>query len=245
MTESDLIREAAMGSLTSKGADLLKEVEDFSGLRVSFEKHQLPPNEHSSNPFAPATALDHTGATIYVHGTDDKHLFGVPHELLHIRRHWNESVPQLHPKDGDPAKTQIIGGPMNVVEHLTIVPLEHEFGSDNSGYWKSVALHKWETFPWAHLSLAPEKRNNALLGALENLIAPDQEVLDKAASVYTALGIADEAKKFTTKMQSLLTSPPRAFACLARFMKWQTHDLKLVYFDPRSKSYRSEALPKS
>jgi hypothetical protein len=95
---------------------------------VGFERYHFPPRKHSINPDAPATEISHDSATIYIHGTQQRHLFGVPHELLHIRRNWCEGIPQLHPKANDQHQLTLCGNVDNIIEHLVIVPQESEYG---------------------------------------------------------------------------------------------------------------------
>jgi hypothetical protein len=223
----------------------LDQIESYAGQPVGFAPYRFPRQQNSVNPDAPATEISHDGATIYVHGTEQRHLFGVPHELLHIRRNWCEGIPQLHPKANDQRQITLCGNVDNTIEHLVIVPQEAEYGVDNFDYWRRVARAKWESYPWPHIDIKDKggRRGNALLGRLELELASDAEIRDLAARCLRKAGLAEEAERFASRIKELLANKPRVLSCAVRFLKWPKDKVHLVYFDIRRKSRQTEPLP--
>jgi hypothetical protein len=243
---SDSLREAVLLSLTRRGQELLDQIESFAGQPVHFAPYEFPPRPNSINPDAPATEISHDGATIYIHGTKPKHLFGVPHELLHIRRNWCEGVPQLHPKVKDRSNAAIVCGNVDdTLEHLVIVPQEAEYGTDNSDYWKRTARAKWQRYPWPDIDIKDQdgRRGNALLGRLQLELAPDAEIAELAARGLAREKLTAEAERFVSRIKQLLHSKPRTVSCAVRFLKLPRDKLHLVYFDIRAKKRRTEPIP--
>lgn len=236
---SDDLRRAAVDSLTPAGQALLDEIENFAGFPIDFAPYNFAPPRGTSNPLAAAAEISHDSTAIYIHGTEPMHLFGIPHELLHVRRHFCDGVPQLHPKTNKAHLLELCGRVTNVLEHLHIVPLEATYGADNTAYWESTARKKWASHPWKHIPDVEGRRGNALLGRLENELVSNPEIIEMAARVFAAEGVTDEAKKFADRINELRDNPPRSFACAVRFLKWPRDKLQLVYFDPQRRRRRS------
>ena len=244
MTES--LREAVLLSLTPRGRELLDQIESYAARLVDFAPCKVQPQPNSINPDAPSIEISHDSATIYIHGTEPRHLVGVPHELLHIRRNWCEGVPQLHPKVKDRRNAATVCGNVdNTLEHLVIVPHEAEYGTDNSDYWKRTARAKWQRYPWPDIDIKDQdgRRGNALLGRLQLELAPDAEIAGLAARGLAREGLTAEAERFASRIKQLLHSKPRTVSCAVRFLRLPRDKLHLVYFDIRAKKRRTEPIP--
>jgi hypothetical protein len=239
------LRDAVLASLNPRGRELLDQIENYAGQLVNFAPYQFPSRPNSTNSAAPATEISHDSATIYIHGTEAQHLFGVPHELLHIRRNWCDGIPQLHPKVNDQRQITVCGNVDNTLEHLIIVPQEADYGADNSDYWKQVARAKWQGYPWPQIGINDQtgRRGNALLGRLELELAPDAEITALAARGLAREGLTEEAERFAARIRQLLHNKPRAISCAVRFLGLPRDKVHLVYFDIRIRSRRTAPLP--
>src|SRR5215510_13706297 len=75
-------RAEAVSHLPARVADLLHEIETWSGVSIDFRANTDPPDPDDPYPEAPATSFSHEGATILLRRVDsDPH--GTLHELLH------------------------------------------------------------------------------------------------------------------------------------------------------------------
>src|SRR5262245_47533601 len=120
-------REDAIKLLPENVCALLREVEDWSGLKIAIQQNSDPPDPDDPFPQVPATIFSHDSATILLRSVDSNPQ-GTLHELLHLKRYWVEGIPMLTATDGIISNKRITNDLDNQLEHLAIVPQEAAFG---------------------------------------------------------------------------------------------------------------------
>lgn len=239
------LRKKVLEALPSKALNLLDAIENFAKREIRFVGHDAVPG-HLKYPGYKSTTtytgLDHIHASIILPSSIDPQ--AVVHELLHIHRYWVEGVPQWQPVPGksDPRSLSCIGGNENLLEHLSIVPREAEYGFDRAA-WNGFARKKWEEYPWPKFPSEGNRRVHSLRARLETDLADDPTIHQLGRECLRLEGLEDEADKFAIRAKELLHSKPRLVACTERFFKILRHATRLVYYDVRKGEERFEAVP--
>jgi hypothetical protein len=239
------LRKQALEALPSKGLNLLETIESFAKREVRFTSHDAVP-EHLKypgyKPSTPCVGLDHIAATVVLPSKIEPQ--AVVHELLHIHRNWVEGVPQWQPVPDKicPESRAYIGGNENLLEHLTIVPREADYGFDRAA-WNGFARKGWEDYPWPDVQGERGRRIRCLKRQLGTDLADDPAIHQLGREYLRLEGMEDEADKFSARTQELLHSKPRLVACTVRFFKILRHATRLVYYDVRKGEERFEPVP--
>ncbi len=233
-------RDAVISVLPEASLELLREIEDFAGLEIAFERREEPASPSIPNPDSPAARVSHDGATISVY-KDVINPSGITHELLHVYRYWVEAVPQVMPikdKGGSGANGRwgVTSSIENSLEHLVIVPREKGYGESNDEHWNSVSRANWGKYPWPEINEPFARRKNCLLGWLSCMeIVTDEAVRDLAKECIVKEGYFNEAQKFHEKIMTVLMDKPRALSAVIRFLQIPFNEIRLVTFDVRNR----------
>jgi hypothetical protein len=241
-----VLRRKTLDALPSKALNLLETIENFAKKEIGFVSESTLPERFKIPGYratSPKAAVSHVVATIIL-PSGDIDPQGIVHELLHIHRYWVEGVPQCQPvpEKRSPQSLSYIGGTENLLEHLTIVPREAEYGFDRS-VWNGFARKKWEAYPWANFPSDDNRRVKSLMTKLETDLADDPRLHELGRECLRLEGFDREADIFSARAKELLHSKPRLVACTARFFKIPRNAIRLVYYDARIGEERIEPIP--
>lgn len=200
---------------------------------------QRPISQTEPNPGRLSSSANHDAATIFTRSEDVFPPHGVLHELLHIRRYWIEAVPQVMPTRGDEDSSErwrITSQIENALEHLVIVPMEADFGSDPYPYWNETVKKNWSRYPWPEIQDPWARRAICLVGSLSaRFLVNETRVRDLAESCIAKEGLLVEARRFHEKIARVLNSKPAAVSAVLRFLRIPFEEVALVAFDVRQR----------
>ena len=242
-------RDAVISVLPEASLELLREIEDFAGLEIAFERRDEPAVPNLPNPDAPAARVSHDGATISVY-KDVITPSGMTHELLHIYRYWVEAVPQVMPKkdkggSADNGRWATTSSIENALEHLVIVPREEEYGVYDEEFWNDISRANWGKYPWPDNNDPWSRRKDCLIGWLSCMeIVTDEAVRDLAKDCLVKEGLLSEAQNFHGKILKTLMNKPKALSAVMRFLKIPFNEVLLVTFDIRKRERIYAELPR-
>jgi len=145
------MRDLAVRALNDEGKHLLERIEEFAGQQIHFVdgRKDLSIPEYA-RPEGGAKAACHptqNGARIILYSQDEL-THAVTHEMLHIERYWCKRVPQLYRADGNENQSDrfFAHSVESFLEHLVIIPREHDYRLSNWGMWGKAALTYWKGF---------------------------------------------------------------------------------------------------
>lgn len=241
---NDDLRSNVRSALPSDVASLMDRIESFAEMPIRVEMNPNPISETDPNPMAPATAVNHDKATIYLRSETEIEPEGVLHELLHIHRYWVEGVPQIMPIGNDANQWSVTSSIENALEHLIIVPKESEYGFDPFPYWNETARINWGRYPWPEMTNEFARRKNVLLGRLGLCLVSDPNVVELAKDCINQEGLQNDAEKFNARIASfIMSNKVRAISCVCRFLNIPIADAHLVTFDVRSRRRIEAPIP--
>ena len=224
--------------------DLIDEIENFSGKEIAVQPFSHPVSPTDPNPQAMGCAVSENRATIYYrNGNLNAH--GFAHELLHIQRWWVEGIPQVLPNSRSaPSNVGVTSEIENSLEHLTIVPLESQFGFEPYEYWNSTARANWNRFDAAALDKF-SLRKVCLLGwlTIESLVT-DEKVKRMAESKISSARLLQEAKLFRTKINKYRKAKEKQIAATVHFLHIPKTQVEIVYFNVRNGTKFVKPVPK-
>lgn len=242
-------RDTVISVLPELSLDLLKEIEDFAGLEITFERRDEPVPATVPNPDTPTNSISHDGATISIF-KDVITPSGMTHELLHIYRYWIEAVPQVMPiknKGGsaDNGRWATTSSIENALEHLVIVPMEKNYGVYDGEFWNEISRVNWGKYPWPSNTDPWSRRKDCLILWLSCMeIVTDGAVRDLARDCLVKEGHLDEAQKFHEKIMKTLMDKPKTLSTVMRFLKIPLNEVLLVTLDIRKRERIYAKLPR-
>jgi hypothetical protein len=229
--------------LPSNIKGLVDRIEGFANREIAVEVDGRPVSPTSVNPDRLAAQVTHTSATILLRSRDVFPAHDVLHELLHIERFWVEGIPQVLPRN-DPSRITITGDIENAIEHLIIVPREAEYGFDPFSYWNETTCRNWASYPWPAMTNAWARRKSCLLGWLSaSRLVNDQAVRRHVEECLAKEGLLDEGRRFSARIEAVLSSKPRAISAALRFLKIPRADVVAVRIDIKNSSHHEVLIP--
>ncbi|MDH3670485.1 MAG: hypothetical protein OES46_04905 [Gammaproteobacteria bacterium] len=222
--------------LDKLGADikrLVEEIEDFSSTEIQVRPTPTPTNESAQSPKAIALIASEHGATLLCRDAGDFQPQAVLHELLHLRRYWIDSVPQILPVDDpDGEKIKLANQIENTLEHLIIVPQEREYGFEPYAYYREATRKNWQAYPWPAISEPWARRKNCLLSWLTTyFLVRDPTIKQSAKRRLEQEGLSSEAERFSQKIERVLSSKEQCISTAIRFLQIPHQQATMVYLD--------------
>jgi hypothetical protein len=215
---------------------LVEEIEKFATTEIQVRPTPTPTSESAQSPKAIALIASQHGATLLCRDVGDFQPQAVLHELLHLRRYWVDFVPQILPVDDpDGEKIKLASQIENTLEHLIIVPQEHEYGFESYAFYAEATRKNWQAYPWPAISEPWARRKNCLLTWLTTrLLVSDPAIERLARKCANEEGLLTEAEKFSGKIGRVLGSKEQCISTTIRFLQIPRHEATMAYLDIKS-----------
>lgn len=224
---------------------LVNEIEAFAAIEIGVRSAPTPSLKTAANPKLVTLMATEKGATLLYREESGFQSGAALHELLHLRRYWLDSVPQLAALD-DPQgdKVRIANEIENTLEHLVIYPQEAQYGIDPYLGINEGERERWQAYPWVDINEPWARRKTALLSWLTvDALVTDEAVKALAHRYLENEEILEEAVNFSDKIQRLKNSKERCLATAVRFLRIPRHEAEMVYLDVKNKKLVRKPVP--
>lgn len=232
--------------LNNETKNLVQEIENFASTEIQVRSTPMPSNQSASSPKSVTLVASEKGAMLLYRNEQDFKPQTVLHELLHLRRYWNDFVPQILPfKDPDGDKTKIANQIENTLEHLVIVPKEADYGFDPYSQYNKTARENWESYPWPAISEPWARRKNCLLVWLTtNFLVTDAAVKRSAEQCLEQEKLRVEASNFAEKIGRVVNSKEHCISTAIRFLRIPRHETTMAYLDIKNQKTLRKPVPR-
>jgi hypothetical protein len=239
------VEQAFLQRLSAETQRLVREIEEFAASEIELRAAPAPSSQEPSAARAVALIASASGATLLYRGEVDFQTPAVLHELLHLRRYWMDSVPQLVPI-ADPMgdKTKIANQIENTLEHLIITPQEARYGLDPYASINETARQNWQAYPWSDVTESWARRKMCLLSWLTTrVLVSDDGVRALAQECLQQEGLLEEAESFADKIERSGSSKERCISTAIRFLRIPRAEAEMVYLDVKNRRLVHKPVP--
>ncbi len=224
---------------------LVHDIEAFAAVEIEVRSAPTPSLKTATSPKAVALMATEKGAALLYREEDKFQSRAALHELLHLRRYWLDSIPQLTAVDdlqGD--KTRIASEIENTLEHLVIFPQETDYEYDPYIVVNERERERWQAYPWVNINEPWARRKTALLSWLTvDALVTDESLKALARRYLENEGLLEEATNFSDKIQRLKNSKERCLATTIRFLRIPRHEAEMIYLDIKNKTLVRKPVP--
>lgn len=233
------MRKKALASINKESIKLLNKIEDYAQSEILFVDGEIDDPIHTyAKPEGGAiasTRITHNWAKIYLF--DKQHFkYAIPHELLHVHRHWCEKVPQIEPIIGRSDNWDITGQIESVIEHLVLIPREPQYKLSNWKMWGQHAASYWDAFDKMHFGSPFDMKFKLLTAWLHTIESvSNHKAKQNANTCIKKVGLYKEAKQLQKLLLPLLNDGEKARIFLADYFRLDLNAYQIVTFDIQNK----------
>ena len=226
-------RDWLFAQLPDKQIGLAEAIErkQRNPLNICLREDAISPTD--PNPDAPACYVSRNGGVIQLRSWGDVSVNAVTHELLHLERYIENSIPQLTPKSSSEERWKITSDIENTLEHLSIVPLEREYGFDPAPYWRATFKSNWDNLLERDFNEFALKKN-AMLGYTTLPLAEDAQLEAQVSKILDEIGFLEEAVEFRSKMNRLKPEKAKQLAYVCKSLGISRGDVELQRYFPQN-----------